>query len=136
MLRRIKLRNLLDRVQARLAFYIGLSTQPYTRKASGLWRQKLEGSTTTQRIASARALLEGTLPTQSESVKSALRDLMLSAEAMEMAVELRSKLRQSGDEVAHYNLTQPQFSAVVREYCQKGGKYEDGLNAFIKFLFT
>ena len=45
---------------------------------------------------------------------------MDSTEAMEMAVELKSKLREDGDQMAH--LTKSQFSTVVSEYCQKGGK--------------
>jgi hypothetical protein len=61
---------------------------------------------------------------------------MGSAEAMEMAVELKSKLRENGDQVAHYALTKLQFSAVVKEYCQKGGKHEDGLKVFVDFLFS
>lgn len=137
-LRRIKLRNLLDRVQARLAFYTGLTTQPYTRKASGLWREKLEGSTTPLRVASARALLHdaSAAHSQSKSVRPILLKFMGSAEAMEMAVELKSKLRENGDQVAHYALTKPQFSAVVKEYCQQGGKHVDGLKVFVDFLFS
>ena len=138
-LRRIKLRNLLDRVQARLAFYIGLTALPYTRDASGLWRGKLEGSTTPLRLASAHALLQGALAVHSQSksnVSSTLLKFMGSAKAMEMAVELKSKLRENGDQVAHYALTKSQFSAVVKEYCQKGGKDEDGLKAFVDFLFS
>ncbi|KAF8950810.1 hypothetical protein BDZ97DRAFT_1118585 [Flammula alnicola] len=57
-LRRIKLRTLLDRVQALLAFSVGVTPQPYTRNASGLWRDMLVGSTTPQRLASAEGLLD------------------------------------------------------------------------------
>ena len=60
---------------------------------------------------------------------------MNSAEAMEMAVESKSKFRENGDQVAHYALTKPQFSEVVKEHCLKGGKKRDGLEAFIDFLF-
>lgn len=61
---------------------------------------------------------------------------MGSAEAMEMAVELKSKLRENGDQVAHYALTKSQFSVVVNEYCQQGGKHVDGLKVFVEFLFS
>jgi hypothetical protein len=134
-LRRIKLRTLLDRTQAKLAFYIGLTTQPYTRMASEHWRNALDGSTTSQRLASARTILETALSTHPEPIKSSLIKFMDSAEAMEMVVEPKSKLRERGDEAAHYKLTKPQFTAIIEEYCQKGGERGDGLKAFVNFLF-
>lgn len=90
--------------------------------------------TTPFRVASARALLQGALGAHPSST-CVLVKFMDSNEAMEMAVELKSKLRENGDQVAHYALTQPQFSAVVEEYCQKWGRNEDGLKVFVQFLF-
>lgn len=137
-LRRIKLRNLLDRVQARLAFCIGIAAQPYIQGASALWRDSLQGHDTAERLRSAKTLLEDVLrdPSTSDSIKSGLRKFILSNEAMMMAVEQKSKLREDGDQAAHYNLTQSQFSEVVQEHCQKGGKNEGGLNTFVDFLFS
>jgi hypothetical protein len=137
-LRRLKLRNLLDRVQARLAFCIGLTTQPYARRTSLLWRERFKGLAIGERPGYAKTLLEEALRdhSKSESIRSGLREFILSKEAMEMAFEYKSKLREDGDQVAHYNLTQLQFSAVVKEHCLKGGKHEGGLNAFVNFLFS
>ena len=62
---------------------------------------------------------------------------MSSVEAMHLVVDLKSQLRNSGDDVAHNNLTKPQFISVVDEYCKtgQGGTHEEGLRAFIQFLF-
>lgn len=136
MLRRIKLRTLLDRVQAKLAFCICLTNQAYTRSASLLWREALEGSTTEQRLSFAKAKLETALIDISQLNKSALSKFLQSEEAMKLAVEPKSKLREHGDQAAHYGLTKPQFSAAVDEYCQNGGDNGNGLRVLIDFLFS
>ena len=95
----------------------------------------MRGSTTPTRVASANDLLEASLATHSDSTRSALLELMSSAEAMEMAVELRSTLREYGDQAAHADLRKVQFHEAIEEHCRKGGMHGQGLKVFLKFLF-
>jgi hypothetical protein len=69
--------------------------------------------------------------------KPALIAFMKSDNAMQLAVEARSQFRIRGDQVAHHDLTKPQFISIVDEYCKMGGRRGDasGLKEFVQFLF-
>ena len=128
----------MDRVQARLAWVIRLTDRQYTRDGSTLWREKLEGTTRAERLASARSLLlAASKDSRNHDDHKKLTAFMSCVEAMHMVVDLKSQLRNSGDDVAHNDLTRPQFVSVVDEYCKtsNGGAHEKGLREFIQFLF-
>ena len=67
--------------------------------------------------------------------KCSLKTFMESKEAMELAVELNSKLRKQGDHAAHHASSKAQFSASVEQYRQNGGDRGDGLKILVDFLF-
>jgi hypothetical protein len=126
----------LDRVQAKLAWLIGLTEDRYSRIGSALWRESLEGSTLSERLASARTFLQAPSQDLGDVVeKAALTAFMSSNEAMQLAVEAKSQFRIRGDQVAHHDLTKPQFISIVDEHRKMGGRRGDGLNAFVQFLF-
>jgi hypothetical protein len=126
----------LDRVQAKLAWLSGLSEDRYSRIGSTLWRESLEGSTPSERLTSARTLLQAASQGIGDVIeKAALTTFMLSDEAMQLAVEAKSQFRIRGDQVAHHNLTKPQFISIVDEYRRMGGRRGNGLNTFVHFLF-
>jgi hypothetical protein len=136
-LRRIKIRTLLDRVQALLAYLVGITPQRYTRQASALWRGTVIGSTPAERLKSIQDLLQSALRgrAHADPMHSALRQFMESTNAMALVVEENSKLREDGDKAAHYNFPKSKFIAVVDEHCKAGGPHGEGLKAFVEFLF-
>ena len=125
-------------MQALLAFLIELTDQPYTRSASALWREKLVGSTHDERCSSIQNQLELAFAhrASTEPIKSALHKFLDSTEAMKMAFEENSKLRENGNKAAHLNLTKPQFLAVVDEHSKQGGVGVGALQVFVEFLFS
>ena len=103
---------------------------------STLWRESLEGTTLSERLASARFSLQAASQDIGDVVeKAALTTFMSSDEAMQLAVETRSQFRIRGDQVAHHDLSKPQFISIVDEHRKMGGRRGDGLNAFVQFLF-
>lgn len=126
----------MDRVQAKLAWFIGVTEYRYSRIGSAFWRESLEGSTLSERLASARALLQAASQGLGDVIeKAVLTTFMLSDEAMQLAVEAKSQFRILGDQVAHHDLTKPQFISIVNEHRKMGGRRGDGLTAFVQFLF-
>ena len=126
----------MDRVQAKLAWLGGLANERYSRTGSAAWREYFEGPVLSDRLAAARSLLR----TASESIgdkheKAALIAFMSSDEAMQLAVEVKSLFRIRGDQIAHHDLTKPQFISIVDEHRKLGGKRVDGLQKFVQFLF-
>ena len=101
-LRHIKLRNLLDRVQAKLAYYASFTDVPYMRSASMTWRNRLEGLNTDDRVRSAWSFLQQ--PDTLGYGNAALASFLACDEAMRLAVQHRSILREQGDQVAHSTL--------------------------------
>jgi hypothetical protein len=112
-LRRIQIRNLLDRVQAKLAWLIGATGDRYSRIGSALWRESLEGATLSERVSSARTLLRAALQDIGDvTAKVALAAFMSCDEAMQLAVEAKSQFRIRGDQIAHHDLTKHQFISI------------------------
>lgn len=104
---------------------------------SGLWRDRFEGLTLSERLASAQALLQAASK-HAHNVPDKLTLFMSSAEAIKLAVEAKSQFCIRGDEVAHYDLTKSEFISIVDEHCKTGGAgtCEVGLQAFVNFLFA
>ncbi|PPQ82939.1 hypothetical protein CVT25_009520 [Psilocybe cyanescens] len=132
--RRIKLRNLLDRVQAKLAYYASFTDGLYTRYASLEWRTRLRGSNTSERIKLAREFLQR--PEARGHNNPALVNFLASKDAMRLAVQQNSILRMQADQVVHSNLPRKQISEAVQDHVADGGTDEVGLNVFVEFLFA
>ena len=126
----------MDRVQARLAWHIRLTDEPNSRGGSILWRDGLKGLTFSERLVYAQNLLQAASK-DARNMPDKLTLFMLSAEAMQLAVEAKSPFRDRGNDVAHHDLTKSQFTSIVDEHCKMGGtgKYEVGLRALVQFLF-
>lgn len=126
----------MDRVQAKLAWHSGLIQEVYTRRGSGIWRDNLVGFTYAQRLDSAKKLLKDASQDDSNMVeKEALCAFMSSKDAMRLAIEGYSHFRICGDDIAHHDLSKPQFTAIVDEHRKLGGPRAEGLEAFVSFLF-
>lgn len=85
----------------------------------------LVGIMTEQRLSSVKTKLEQALNDLVDpNTRSFLMIFMQSMEAMELAIELKLKLRKYGDHAAHYTLFKLQLSATINEYYWNEGIVE------------
>jgi hypothetical protein len=107
-LRRIQIRIFLDRVEAKLAWFI--TTLDFIT-GSSVWRSRLKGLTPSERLASVQTALQKASqnPCRNNYEKAALIELISSFEAMQIIVEAKYDIRHRGDEVAHHSLSKSQF---------------------------
>jgi hypothetical protein len=87
-----------------------------------------------ERLKIVRSLLQNAT-NDPRNVPDRLTTILSSAEAMRLAVEAKSSFRIQGDQVAHHDLSKPQFVSIVDEHCRLSGHYGEGLKAFVQFLF-
>ncbi|KAF5371975.1 hypothetical protein D9615_008049 [Tricholomella constricta] len=121
----IRLRNLLDRVQALLAINAGLAL-PDARDASLRWREALARAETESREELAEKML-----LNSNGIDDATRRLLQCSAAIKLVTESNSKIRTGGNVVANGPVDRDVYVKTI-ERCAK--EQRKGLQALLEFL--
>ena len=98
---KIRLRNIIDQAQAKLAYEARLVSDQATLGASLRWREKLPNGNIPKRLKAANKNVH-----DAGLASGALLDLLNSVEGMALVSENNSRVRHLGDSIAHERITE------------------------------
>ncbi|KAF8905199.1 hypothetical protein CPB84DRAFT_1771864 [Gymnopilus junonius] len=135
----ITLRNLVDKVQAKLAMTAGLvdgdpSYNHSVHQRSLIWRKKLGGVNhrdDKERMRIAQSLFSGPKTNGSSASTAAL--CFLHSSGGHLVTDIVSEMRQRGDEIAHSRLTLRDVTQAI-DCIEMTAEREEGIKALANFL--
>jgi len=134
---KIRLRNIIDQAQAKLAHEARLVPDQDTTSGSVRWREKLPYGGLAKRLKAAKKTLR-----DAGRPSEALSDLLQSTEGLNLVSEQNSRMRQLGDSVAHEPITysdlDPYLGSISRleDDCDDVEDTRRGLDDLMDFILA
>ena len=134
---KIRLRNIIDQAQAKLAYEAELVPDQDTTGASLKWRERLPYGSLAKRLKAAKKNLRDAGP-----ASDALFDLLQSMEGMTLVSEQNSRVRLLGDSFAHEPITKFNLSRYSKSISRLGDDCDDaedtrcGLEELLDFIIA